>query len=240
MNNRRIAATSAFSRLGIGVVLLCAASFAASSGAAFDSSLSALRRQTIGMCRQLQTGNPADVRQTILAEVDSIIAGWQVMTRTYQDSPPQTFASDPAWKNYFVQAQENFGVMREFIERGSYASAVRFCGMNCALFVQMYETNGIERMASRLFQLRAQIKKTWAMAQAGNWNGVAVSVPAIERMDAALVEAPAAAGNDQLLTGFRAEEGTFLEALRAKDADRAAPAYKSLLEKFLPLYLKHL
>lgn len=240
MNNQRNALSLASLICCIGAILLCTVTFAAPSIGAFDSSLSTLRRQTIGMCRQLQTGKPADVRQTVLVEVDSIIAGWQVLTRTCQDSPPPAFAADPAWKSYFVQAQENFGVMREFIERGSFAAAVRFCGMNCALFVQMYETNGIERTASRLFQLRAQIKRTWAMAQAGNWNGVAVSVPAIERMDAALVEAPAAAGNDQLLTGFRAEEGTFLEALRAKDADRAAPAYKSLLEKFSPLYLKHL
>jgi hypothetical protein len=137
----------------------------------FDSQLSALRKDIIAVCGRLQAGKPDGGPAQLAAAIDTIVAGWNVLKGSYRDNPPEVYANDPAWKGYFVEADDNFSLMRTKAAEGNYKRAVQFCGLNCALFVKIHQVNGAESVTDRLFSLRQAVKTVQAMVAAGNRRG---------------------------------------------------------------------
>ena len=147
---------------------LCGLSFAQTS---FDSELSGLRKNIIGMCAQLQAGQPKESQEQLLKEIDEIIAGWGKITDTYKNTTPSEYSKDPAWKSYFDEALDNFQIMRQKVEGKDYKRAVQFCGLNCALFVKIHQVNGRTTLADKMFGLRQNVRMAVSMAKAENWQG---------------------------------------------------------------------
>lgn len=62
----------------------------------FDKELSALRKDIIFMCAQLQAGKPAQSPEQLLEEIDAIASGWKALEAKYAGQPPAAYAKDPA------------------------------------------------------------------------------------------------------------------------------------------------
>jgi len=150
------------------LIALCGLSFSENS---FDTELSGLRKSIIGMCAQLQMGQPKENQEQLLKEIDVIINGWERITATYKNTPPAEYAKDPAWKSYFNEASDNFQIMRQKVEGKDYNRAMQFCGLNCALFVKIHQVNGRISISDKLFPLRMNVRMAVSMAKAENWTG---------------------------------------------------------------------
>jgi len=93
------------------VVGSCTMAFGQGNG--FDSELSGLRKNVIGMCAQLQASQPQESQEQLLKEIDGIISGWEGLATAYKNKPPAEYAKDPAWQGYFDEALDNFKIMRQ-------------------------------------------------------------------------------------------------------------------------------
>lgn len=211
----------------------------------FQDDLSALRKKIIPMCAQLQTGNPAESKERLLGDIESIITDWKTITATYQDHPPVEYARDPAWSGYFDEALDNFEIMRARVEQGNYKRAVQFCGMNCGLFVNINQINGVDRVSDKMFQLRREVKLLLDMAKAGNWKGAAGVQKNTDEMLAALTAVSTTEAVDNVefqqdLANIKTAYDAITDAVAKQDIETAKERFKNFLMVFGKAYVKYI
>ena len=205
----------------------------------FDKELSALRKDIIPMCAQLQAGKPAQSPEQLLKEIDAIAAGWKALETKYASEPPAAYAKDPAWKSYFAEAADNFSIMRAKAADGDYKRAMQFCGLNCALFVKIHQVNGIVTLTDKMFSIRQGLRNAQSMAVAGNRKGAAKLVEEAAKGVAELegIKPPEGAETGAWDADLRAVK----EAMAALEADFETGEYAKFdagLKKFLAVFNK--
>ena len=224
------------------VVLLLPGLSLAEEGA-FDRELSTLRKNIIGMCAQLQAGKPKESQEQLLNDIDSIINTWLEMKKRYIENIPAEYSRDPEWKNYFDEAEDNFQIMRQNVEKQNYKRASQFCGQNCALFVKIHNVNGRVTITDKMFIIRQNIRTAVSMAKADNWKD-AVTVISL---------------NENILTGlknlcpahkmkeFNVDSKTLFsineelkKIMKEKNINKLNNQFKGMLEKFNKIYFTYL
>lgn len=209
----------------------------------FAQELGSLRKMIIAMCAQLQAGKPLQSKEQLLAEIDRIIDGWKTMAVTYKDNPPREYAQDPAWKGYFINALDNFEIMRGKAESGNYDRAKEFCGMNCGLFVTMNQINGIEKISDRMFLLRKNVKMAMDMVNAGNMDGALATVKQTDALMEKIIAAARPTGMDpeaaaaelkRLDEAYRA----FSVTMKGNKKEDTAVSFKMFFKTFGEVYLR--
>jgi len=199
----------------------------------FDKELSGLRKNIIGMCAQLQAGQPKESPEQLLKEIDAITSGWDALGAAYKDAPPELYAKDPAWKSYFAEADDNFRIMRDKTEKKDYKRAMQFCGMNCALFVKIHQVNGVSTITDKMFSLRQNLKLVQGMTAAGNWGGANKTLEAASKIVTEIEGMPSPSGekNESYADSIGNLKYSFEELKSAFKANDDAK-FKSQLNKF--------
>jgi len=229
----------------LAMALLVSTFGAASAENTFDSQLSSLRKNIIGMCAQLQTGQPKESQEQLLKEIDGIISAWEGIATAYANTPPAEYAKDPAWKGYFDEALDNFKIMRQKTEEKKYGRAMQFCGQNCGLFVKIHQVNGRVTLSDRMFTIRQNARLAISMAKAANWNGAAKMMKHTNEILDEIDTLPVPAGMDktsywndveQIKTNFK----TLMAVVGKKDISETDAQFKVYLKEFGKMYIKYI
>jgi len=239
--------TTAVSALLIGAFSFGFAAEAQPGGskATFQGDLSALRKKIVPMCAQLMAGKPAQSQDRLLADIDTIVAGWKAMTEAYKTNPPVEYAKDPGWQGYFGEALDNFEIMRARTEQMNYKRAMQFCGMNCGVFVTMNQVNGVDKASDKMFMVRKNAKTMMDMIKAGNWKGAVHVRKHNEEMVSAMMASSAPAGADkaafeQDMKSIKAAYDAFLGSVGKKDGKDAGEKFMAFMKTFGSAYSKYL
>jgi len=211
----------------------------------FQSDLSSLRKKIVPMCAQLQANKPAVSQEKLLGDIDEIITGWKAMTDAYKTNPPAEYAKDPSWQSYFLEALDNFEIMRARTEQQNYKRAMQFCGMNCGVFVTMNQVNGVEKASDKMFMVRKNAKTMMDMIKAGNWKGAAHVQEHTAEMVKAMMASSAPAGVDkaafeQDMKNIKAAYDAFIGTFEKKDAKDAGEKFMAFMKTFAGSYSKYL
>ncbi len=211
----------------------------------FTGDLRALRLDLVKACSQLQAGKPTTDKPTLLAELDALIARWQTMTDTWRDRPPSAYARDTAWPGYFAEALDNFRIMRERAAAGNYRRAAQFCGMNCRLFVNINEVNGIDKTSDRLFHIRMTTRQMMERVRAANWTDADRLLARAHQQLDRLAEQPAADAENKTrfaadIVVIRNALAPVADAVEKRDAAEAGARFGPYLRMFRDIYIKYL
>ncbi len=211
----------------------------------FARDLRDFRLDLIKACSQLQAGEPAVGKAELLAEIDALLVEWQRLDAAYRERPPAAYASDTAWAGYFEEAIDNLRIMRERAEAERYRRAARFCGMNCRLFVNINEVNGIDRTSDRLFHVRMTTRQMMERVRASNWEGAARLLDRAQRHIDHIGAHPAADAGDREqfqadLAAIRSALAPVADAVANRDAARAGDHFGPYLRKFREVYVRYL
>jgi len=211
----------------------------------FDSQLSSLRKNIIGMCAQLQAGQPKESQEQFLKEIDGIISGWEGMATAYKNTPPAEYAKDPAWKGYFDEALDNFKIMRQKAEAKNYMRAMQFCGQNCGLFVKVHQVNGRVTLSDKMFTIRQNARLAISMAKAANWNGADKVFKHTNEILAEIDTLPVPAGMDKAaylndLEQIKANFNALAAVVGKKDINETDVQFKAYLKEFGKMYTKYI
>jgi hypothetical protein len=211
----------------------------------FDSQLSSFRKSIIGMCAQLQAGQPKESQEQLLKEIDGIIGGWEGMSAAYKNTPPAEYAKDPAWKGYFDEALDNFKIMRQKAEAKDYMRAMQFCGQNCGLFVKIHQVNGRVTLSDKMFTVRQNVKLAMSMAKSGNWHGASQLLKRTAELFAEIDMLPVPADIDK--TSYRGDVRHLRSIFNAlavvvgkKNLNDTDVQFKTFLGEFGKLYIKYI
>ena len=211
----------------------------------FNSDLSTLRKKIIPMCAQLQAGKPAETQDKLISDIDSIISGWNRITTTYKSNPPAEYSKDPAWAGYFRDVSDNFKSLQTMVSRTNYKRAMFFCGVNCGIFVNINQVNGIKKVSDVMFMLRKNAKQMMDMINAGNWTGAGhVREHTVEMIEAlGTFKVPAgmeknAFEND--LNAVKTAYADFVKTIETKDQAAAKEKLGLFLKTFGPVYSRYL
>ncbi|MGQ9818221.1 MAG: hypothetical protein ACUVQ3_09805 [bacterium] len=211
----------------------------------FDAELSALRKKIVGVCAQLQAGQPRESQEQLLGEVDHIISEWSSLTNKYKDNPPAEYTKDPEWKNYFSEAFDNFSIMKQKIENKDYKRAAQFCGMNCALFVKIHQINGKITMTDLMFTMRQHLKMAMSMAKAGNWRDAKKNMNDTSNLIQVMVKLPVPPGIEKQkyladVDLLKKSYSELNEVFSKEETDQLNQQFKKFLGIFNAIYLKYL
>jgi len=221
---------------------ICGLSYSENS---FDNELSNLRKNVIGMCAQLQTGQLRENQEQLLKEIDDIISSWKEFTDKYKNTPPAEYGKDPDWKSYFDEALDNFQIMRQKVEEKNYNRAMQFCGLNCALFVKIHQVNGISTLTDKMFTLRQHLKLTLSMAKASNWAGAKEIMENASKnlQEIKKLATPANVDKKEYLNDIKLLDDSFAQLksmFNTKDIKKFGEQFKTFLNTFNKLYLKYI
>ncbi|MGQ9665547.1 MAG: hypothetical protein ACUVUH_09495 [bacterium] len=227
----------------LAVVSLCRMVFAEEMG--FDSELSNFRESVVGMCAQLQAGQPRESQEQLLGEVDHIISEWSSLTNKYKDNPPAEYTKDPEWKNYFSEAFDNFSIMKQKIENKDYKRAAQFCGMNCALFVKIHQINGKITLTDLMFAMRQHLKMAMSMAKAGNWRDAKKNMNDTRELIQVMVKLPVPTGIEKQkyladVDLLKKSYSELNEVFSKEETDQLNQEFKKFLGIFNAIYSKYL
>ncbi|MGQ9534390.1 MAG: hypothetical protein ACUVTF_04035 [bacterium] len=211
----------------------------------FDAELSALRKKIVGVCAQLQAGQPRESHEQLLGEVDWVIGEWSSLTNKYKDNPPAEYTKDPEWKNYFSEAFDNFSIMKQKIENKDYKRAAQFCGMNCALFVKIHQINGKITMTDLMFTMRQHLKMAMSMAKAGNWRDAKKNMNDARELIQVMVKLPVPTGIEKQkylvdVDLLKKSYSELNEVFSKEETDQLNQQFKKFLGIFNAIYLKYL
>ena len=219
-------------------VLLVSASFAGAKD--FQKDLSVLRKGVIPMCSQLQNPGQITDNAQLLAKIDLIIAGWKEISEAYKNNPPAEYAKDPSWPGYFNEVLDNFEIMRAKTAKKEYKRAMQFCGLNCGIFVNIDQVNGIRKLSDQLFMLRKNVKLMREMSLAGNWPGAKRLGKNNEEIFEAMFLEASAEGPDtkQELKPLQSGYQMFAENIKKNNAVAVEQSFKIFMKRFNGLYVK--
>ncbi|MGQ9702373.1 MAG: hypothetical protein ACUVQT_07970 [bacterium] len=211
----------------------------------FDAELSALRKKIVGVCAQLQAGQPRESHEQLLGEVDWVIGEWSSLTNKYKDNPPVEYTKDPEWKNYFSEAFDNFSIMKQKIENKDYKRAAQFCGMNCALFVKIHQINGKITLTDLMFTMRQHLKMAMSMAKAGNWRDAKKNMNDARELIQVMVKLPVPTGIEKQkyladVDLLKKSYSELNEVFSNEETDQINQQFKEFLGIFNAIYLKYL
>lgn len=225
----------------IALLVLIFSVFAFSAELNFEQQLSAYRLASIEMCAKLQKPSDQIDQTALLAEIDSMQSQWSKLQARFIAEPPASYAKDPKWKGYFAEVEDNAKIMRERVVSKQYGRAMQFCGMNCMLFVQMNQINGVVKLSDQLFLLRKNAKLALDMAKAGNWEGAQKTMEQSQAIEKRLADAltkkelvaeTVRVDYAQMLAAY----ANYKTALQKKDATLAQAAQKKLMELLAIVY----
>ncbi len=231
--------------IALALLLATTPLFAEEAPRDFPGELRTLRLNLVQACAQLQAGKPATDAAHLFGEIDAIIAAWQTMSATWRDTPPEAYASDPAWAGYFDEALDNFTIMRQRAEQGNYRRAAQFCGMNCRLFVNINQVNGIDKTSDRLFHIRMGARQMMERVRAANWQDAHKMLANTQNQFEQFVAAPpsdAAEAGDFAgdMQTIRDAFAPVADAVKSGDAAAAGAHFGPYLRTFREVYVKYL
>ncbi len=221
------------------VFFLCVFSLKAAD---FKKEIVDYRKATIKMCAQLQAGKPAESKEQLLKEINALDKKWNEITKNFIDNPPDEYKKDPQWKSYFQQVKENNSVVKSFVEKEKYKSAVRFCGMSCRLFVSMDETNGIKTLAGKLFLLRDVIRNIKSMLDAENITDAKMKAEQLKKITDDIKQNEFKDTKDEKQKNLIKTAENFYNQIKSKDIlkEKVNEVYDNFLKAFNPVYFDSL
>lgn len=208
----------------------------------FKKALRDYRKATIKMCAQLQAGAPEESKDKLINEIEALDMMWADIKKAYAENPPKEYEKDPAWKGYFTQVEENNSVLKSFVEKGKYKSSVRFCGMNCKLFVKMEDVNGLKSLTSELFTLRDQAKTIKAMLDAKNTNGAVEKAKEFKKTIDSIKEGKLKNADEKDAKALINASDNFFKSVKDGmiDYDTAIEKFNDFMKVFAPIYYNSL
>ena len=133
---------------------------------------------TCGMLQDMTTFH----QHIMVKNLDELSIGLKALKDKYADNPPVEYANDPLWKSYFEDLADNIAIVKERVEYKKYRLVQNYCGNFCRIFGRMHKNNGITDLTDMMFSLRAEIRGTMDMYNAGNYKGAKGSLIVIRTL----------------------------------------------------------
>lgn len=161
--------------------VLITSSFVFAQSKSFDKEIAPWHKKAVMTCGMLRDMKTFD-QQKMLNNLDDLSTQLNALQTKYAENPPEEYAKDPLWKNYFEDLADNVAIVKERVENKQYRLVQNYCGNFCRIFGRMHKNNGLTDLTDMMFSLRAEIRGAMDMYNAKNVVGAKESLVMVKKL----------------------------------------------------------
>jgi len=205
----------------------------------FETAMRDLHLKAVNTCGMVKSQNGHD-KDKIIASFNELKAMASEIQKNYVNNRPNGYANDPLFASYFVQLNDIANHQIALVGQENYVVATMNCPQFCMTFGKMHAINGTTDLTDVMFQWNMQMSMTMFMVNAGNMNGVQMSVTKVPEAYKMVLNFKNKKADAEFSRSFEKIDGLYndwLTAMNAENYDKAKEVFTTFGASF-PMVFK--
>ena len=222
----------------LSMLLAVIVSVSATAQSSFETAMRGLHLKAVNTCGMVKSQNGHN-KDKIVASFNELKSMALETQKKYTNNRPKGYEKDPLFASYFVQFIDIANHQIALVSKENYKVATMNCSQFCMTFKKMHAINGTTDLTDVMFNLNMQMSMTMFMVDAGNIRGAQMSfakVPAAYKMVQNFKNKKADAEFNRSFKKINALFNDWLNAMNAKNYDKAKELFKTFSASFPPVF----